>query len=80
MVDMGEQMEMYEKKIESLKGESSSLQATETSDSTAGLSRALGDLNLKGVEIESLKKTISEQKEKIKDKDKIIAEYHDTEG
>jgi hypothetical protein len=32
-------------------------------------------LNLKGVEIEKLKKTISTQNEEIKDKDKIIGEY-----
>jgi hypothetical protein len=58
-----------------LKGGSSSLQAVETSDPTAGLSRALADLNLKVVEIEILKKTILEQNEQIKDKEKIIAEY-----
>jgi hypothetical protein len=75
MAEMGEQMEMYEKQIESLKGGSSSSQATETSDPIVGLSRELADLNMKGVEIEILKKTISEKKEEIKDKDKTISEY-----
>jgi len=39
------------------------------------LSKALSILNVKGVEIEKLKKTISYEKEEIKDKDKIISEY-----
>jgi hypothetical protein len=60
MAEMGEQMEIYEIQIESLKGGSSSSQAVETSDPTTGLSRALPNLNLKGVEIESQEKTISE--------------------
>jgi hypothetical protein len=48
----------------------------ESTDPTYGLSRSLADLNLKGVEIEKLKKTISTQNEEIKYKDKIIGEYH----
>jgi hypothetical protein len=36
------------------------------------LSRELAYMNLKGVEIESLKKTISEKKEEIEDKDKNL--------
>jgi hypothetical protein len=47
----------------------------ESTDPTDGLSRALADLNLKGIEIEKLNKTISTQNEEIKDKDKIIGEY-----
>jgi hypothetical protein len=35
----------------------------------------LENLNLKGAEIGKLKKTIATQNEKIKDKDKVIAEY-----
>jgi hypothetical protein len=41
----------------------------------AGLSMALSNLSLKGVEIEILKKTISKKKEEINDKDKVIVEY-----
>jgi hypothetical protein len=59
MEEMGEHMEMYENQIENLKAGSSSSQAVETSDPTTRLSKELTDLNLKGVEIESLKKTIS---------------------
>jgi len=66
---------MYGKHIESLKGGSYFFQATKTSNPTTRISMELEDLNLKGVEIESLNKTISEQKEEIKDKDKVIAEY-----
>jgi hypothetical protein len=73
---MEEHIELYEKQIEILKGGSSSSQVTESTDPTDGLSRALVDLNLKGDEIEKLKKTISTQQEEIKDKDKIIGEYH----
>jgi hypothetical protein len=39
------------------------------------LSKALADLNMKGDEIDKLKKTIATQNEEIKDKDKIIEEY-----
>jgi hypothetical protein len=35
----------------------------------------LENLNLKGVEIDKLKKTISTQNEEIKNKDKVIEEY-----
>jgi hypothetical protein len=72
MVETGEQIEMYEKQIKSIKRGSSSFQAAKTLDPTTGLSKALAYLNLKGVEIESLKKTILEQKAEIKDKDKVI--------
>jgi hypothetical protein len=58
-----------------LKGGSHLLQSTESSDPTTGLSKALADLNLKGVEIDKLKKTIATQNEEIKDKDKVIEEY-----
>jgi hypothetical protein len=50
---------LYEKHIEILKGGSSSSQSTKSTDPTTRLSKALADLNLKGVEIEKLKKTIS---------------------
>jgi hypothetical protein len=56
-------MEMHEKQIGSLKGGSSSLQAAMILDPTTRISRELAYLNLKGVEIERLKKTISKQKE-----------------
>jgi chromosome segregation ATPase len=83
MVQMGDQMEMYEKHIEILKKGPSSSQMTESTDPTEGLAKALSELNLKGVEIEKLNKSISTQneeikvfKEQLKDKDKIIEEYH----
>jgi hypothetical protein len=60
MVQMGEHIELYEKQIEILKGGSSSSQST---NPTARLSKALTNLNLKGVEIAKLKKTISIQNE-----------------
>jgi hypothetical protein len=75
MVQMGEQIEVYEKQIEILKGGSSSSQSTKATDPIVGLSKALADLNLKGAEIEKLKKTVATQGEEIKDKDKVIAEY-----
>jgi hypothetical protein len=58
-----------------LKGGSSSSQVTESTDPTEGLSKALAYLNMKGDEIEKLKKTIATQNEEIKDKDKVIEEY-----
>jgi len=73
IAEIGKQMEMYEKHIESLKGGSSSSQATKTSYPIVGLSRELVNLNLKGVEIEILKKIISWKKDEIKDKDKTIS-------
>jgi hypothetical protein len=75
MVQMEEQMELQEKHIEILKGGSSSSQETTSTDPTDGLSKALTDLNMKGDEIEKLKKTVATQGEEIKDKDKVIAEY-----
>jgi hypothetical protein len=75
MVQMGEHIELYESQIKILKEGSSSSEAAKSADPTTGLTKALADLNLKGVEIEKLKKTISDQKEEIKDKDKTVAEY-----
>jgi hypothetical protein len=67
---------LYGKWIDTLRGGSYSSQSTESSDPTTGLSKALSNLNLKGVEIERMKKTIFAQNEEIKDKDKVIEEYH----
>jgi hypothetical protein len=75
MIQMEEQIDLYAKQIETLKGGSSLLQSEKSSDPTTGLSKALADLNLKEVEIDKLKKTISTQNEEIKDKDKVIEEY-----
>jgi len=75
MIRMGEKIEMNEKQIEIMKRGSSSSKMTELANPTDGLSRALADLNLKGFEVEKLKKTISTQNEEIKDKDKFIEEY-----
>jgi hypothetical protein len=75
MIQMEEQIDLYAKQIETLKGGSHLLQSTESSDPTTGLSKALADLNMKGDEIDKLKKTIATQNEEIKDKDKIIEEY-----
>jgi hypothetical protein len=59
---------LYAKKIENLKGGSHLLQSTESFDPTTGLSKALVDLNLKGVEIDKLKKTIATKMKKSKTK------------
>jgi hypothetical protein len=75
MVQMEEQIDLYQKQIEILKGGSSSSQLPESTDMTEGLSRTLAYLNLKEVEIEKMKKTIATQNEEIKDKDKVIGEY-----
>ena len=72
---MEEQIDLYAKKIENLKGGSHLLQSAESSDPTTRLSKAFADLTLKGVEIDKLKKTIATQNEEIKDKDKIIEEH-----
>jgi uncharacterized phage infection (PIP) family protein YhgE len=75
MVQMEEQIDLYAKQIENLKGGSHLLQSAESSDPTTRLSKALVDLNMKGAKIDKLKKTIATQNEEIKDKDKVIAEY-----
>jgi thioesterase domain-containing protein len=75
MVQMEEEMELQEKQIEILKGGCTSSCATTSTDPTDGLSKALEDLDLKGDEIEKLKRTIATQGEEMKDKDKVIAEY-----
>jgi hypothetical protein len=72
---MEEKIELYGKKIETLRGGSSSTQSTESLDATIGLSKSLSELNLKGVKIEKMKKTKSAQNEKIQDKDRVIGEY-----
>jgi hypothetical protein len=48
---MEEKIDLYGKKIETLRSGSSSSQSTESLDPTAGLSKALSDLNLQGPEI-----------------------------
>jgi len=63
MVQMGEQIEVYEKQIEILKGGSYSSQTTKATDPIVGLCKALADLDLKGAEIEKLKKTVATQGE-----------------
>jgi hypothetical protein len=66
IVQMKDQMEIYEKQIESLKRGSSSSQSTEPTDPFEELAKTLSKLNLKGVEIEKLKKSISTQKMRSK--------------
>jgi hypothetical protein len=72
MVHMEEHIELYENQIEILKGGSSSSHVIGSTYPTDGLLRVLADLNLKGVKIEKMKKTISTLNEEIKDKDKFI--------
>ena len=69
MKEMGEQIEMCENWIEVLKEGSYSSQTTKSLDPTTRLEKSLTYLNLKGVAIEKLKKTISTQNEQSKDKD-----------
>jgi len=76
MMQMGYQIEMYEKHIEILKKGTSSSQTTKSLDTTHGLSKELADFNLKGDKIEKVKKKISTQNEDIKYKDNIIGEYY----
>ena len=72
---MGEQIELYESQIKILKEGTTSSKTTKSVDPTVGLTKALANLNMKGVKLEKLKKTISYKKEEIKDKDKTVAEY-----
>ena len=72
---MGEDMELHQKHNEILKGGCTSSGALTSTDARDGLSKALTDLDLKGVEIKKLKRTIAIHGEEIKDKDKFIAEY-----
>jgi len=51
------------------------LESSESSDPTKRLLNALEYLNMKGDEIDKLKKTITTQNKEIKDKHKIIEEY-----
>jgi hypothetical protein len=69
---MGEHIELYEIKIKILKEGSFSSEASKSVDPIVGLSKELVYLNLKGMEMEKLKKTIASQKEEIKHKDKIV--------
>jgi chromosome segregation ATPase len=79
---MKDQMEVYEKQIEALKKGISSSQSSEPTYPSEELTRALSELNIKGVEIEKLKKSVSTQndeikvfKEQLNEKDKIIEQY-----
>jgi hypothetical protein len=82
MVQMKDQMEVYEQQIEALKKGVSSSQSSEPTNPSEELAKALSELNLKGVEIEKLKKSVSVQndeikifREQLKDKDKTIEQY-----
>jgi len=75
---------MYEKEIEILKKGPYSSQIADSSHTSERLAKSLSGLNLKGVEIEKLKKSVSTQNEEIKafreqlnDKDKTIEQYQE---
>jgi hypothetical protein len=75
MVQMEEEMELQQKHIEILKGGCTSSCAITSIDATDGFSKALVNLDLKGDEIEKLKRTVATQDEEMKGKDKFLAEY-----
>jgi len=70
---------VYEKQIESLKKGIFSSQSSKPIDTSEELAKDLSELNLKGVEIEKIKKSLSIQndeinifREQLKDEEKII--------
>lgn len=79
IIQIKDQIEVYEKQIESLKKGIFSSQSSEPIDTSEELAKALSELNLKGVEIEKIKKSLSIQndeinifREQLKDEEKII--------
>jgi hypothetical protein len=75
MVQMGEEIDLQQKRIEILKGGCTSSCALTSTYARDRLSKALEDLDLKKAEIEKLKRIIATQDEEMKEKDKVIAKY-----
>jgi len=75
-------LEIYEKEIEILNKGPTSSQIAESTHPSERLEKTLSKLNIKGVEIEKINKSVSTQNEEIKsfreqlnDKDKIVKQY-----
>jgi len=84
---MKDQMEVYEQQIQALKKQVSSSLSSEPTYPCEELASSLWELDLKGIEIEKLKKSMSMEndeinifREQLKDKDKTIEQYQNVKA